>query len=72
LSIYSKGSSVYLNSKSTLDAQISIYNITGQDVYQSNMKLDGLKQITIKAPTGWYIVKVVSSGGVTSKKVFIK
>jgi len=71
LSIYSSGNTVYLNSKSTLDAQISIYNITGQDVYQSNMKLDGLKQITINAPTGWYIVKAVSSGGVTSKKVFI-
>jgi hypothetical protein len=49
-----------------------VYNLTGQEVYGKEMELDGLKQIRLITPAGWYVVKLVIVGGVISEKIFIK
>ncbi|MFA5478074.1 MAG: T9SS type A sorting domain-containing protein, partial [Bacteroidales bacterium] len=71
-SIYSNGQSVYISSAKSVQAVISIYNITGQQVYANTMVIDGQKQIALNTPTGWYIVKVRTQEGVATQKVFIK
>ncbi|MDD4742914.1 MAG: T9SS type A sorting domain-containing protein, partial [Bacteroidales bacterium] len=71
-SIYSHGQIVYISSTKSANALISIYNITGQQVYTNTMVIDGQKQITLNTPTGWYIVKVRTQQGVATQKVFIK
>jgi hypothetical protein len=72
LHIYGHGSTVYLNSSQNLDARIAVYNITGQQVYGSRLMLDGLKQINLNLPTGWYVVSVTSDKAMTTQKVFIR
>jgi hypothetical protein len=72
ISIYSHGQSVYISSVKSTQAVISIYNITGQQVYANTMVIDGQKQIALNTPTGWYIVKVTTAAGVATQKVFIK
>lgn len=70
--IYSHGQSLYISSTQSADAQVSVYNVTGQQVYGSRMMLDGQKQITLNVITGWYIVKVRTQEGIATQKVFIK
>ncbi|NLO52280.1 MAG: T9SS type A sorting domain-containing protein, partial [Bacteroidales bacterium] len=72
ISIYSHGRLVYISSTKSANALISIYNITGQQVYANTMVIDGQKQIALNTPTGWYIVKVRTQQGVATQKVFIK
>ncbi|MBE0639891.1 MAG: T9SS type A sorting domain-containing protein, partial [Bacteroidales bacterium] len=71
-SIYSHGQSIYISSTQRAEALISVFNITGQQVYSQQLVLDGLKQITLNVPTGWYVVKAISSGSAVSRKVFIR
>jgi hypothetical protein len=70
--IYSHGQSLYISSTQSADAQVSVYNVTGQQVYGSRMMLDGQKQITLNVITGWYIVKVSTQEGIATQKVFIQ
>ena len=70
--IYSHGQSLYISSTQSADAQVSVYNVTGQQVYGNRMMLDGQKQITLNVITGWYIVKVSTQEGIATQKVFIK
>jgi hypothetical protein len=72
LHIYANGSTVYLNSSENLDARIAFYNITGQQVHGQRLVLDGLKQISLNLPTGWYVVSVTSDKEMTTQKVFIR
>ena len=71
-SIYSYGQTIYISSAVSTEAMISVFNITGQQVYSNRMMLDGTKQITLNVPTGWYVVKVISGQSMTSRKVFIR
>ncbi|MDY0208510.1 MAG: T9SS type A sorting domain-containing protein, partial [Pseudomonas sp.] len=68
ISIYSHGRLVYISSTKSANALISIYNITGQQVYANTMVIDGQKQIALNTPTGWYIVKVRTQQGVATQK----
>ncbi|MFP4471689.1 MAG: T9SS type A sorting domain-containing protein, partial [Bacteroidales bacterium] len=72
INIYAHGSTVYLNSSENLDARIAIYNITGQMVYKNHILIDRTAEIGINKTTGWYVVKVQTTEGITSQKVFIK
>ncbi len=70
--IYSYGQTIYLNTTESVDAVVSVFNITGQQVYSNRLMLDGLKQINLNLPTGWYVVQAVTSGSAVSRKVFIQ
>ncbi|MBE0639659.1 MAG: M28 family peptidase [Bacteroidales bacterium] len=71
-SIYSYGQSIYISSTQRAEALISVFNITGQQVYSRQLMLDGLKQITLNVPTGWYVVQAVTTESAVSRKVFIR
>ncbi len=72
LRIFYYGSEIFINPNENADARISIFNITGQQVYSNRMMLDGIKQLTLNVPTGWYVVKVIAGDAITSRKVFIR
>ena len=72
LRIYSFGSEIFIYSSENPDVKISVFNITGQQVYSQRMALDGPKQLTLNVPTGWYVVKVVTGQTMVSRKVFIR
>lgn len=72
LNIYSYGRSLYFKTNLTLDAYISVFNITGQEVFKIHTTLDGMKQFWLNVPTGWYVVKVLSNEGIKSEKIFIR
>jgi hypothetical protein len=72
LHIYTHGSTVYLNSRESLDARVSVYNITGQQVHGQRMAIDGHSAINLNLPTGWYVVTVTTDKAMTTQKVFIR
>jgi hypothetical protein len=72
LHIYAHGSTVYLNSRESLDARIAVYNITGQQVHGQRMAVDGHSAINLNLPTGWYVVTVTTDKAMTTQKVFIR
>lgn len=72
LSIYSFGNSLYFNTSLSLDAYVSVFNITGQEVYSTRTNLNGQKQFNLNVPTGWYVVKVMCDEGIKSEKIFIR
>jgi hypothetical protein len=67
--IYSYGKTLYFETSGK--ATLEVFNLTGQKTEYREINSAGLQTLGINAPTGWYIVKLVSSGSVTSKKVFI-
>ncbi len=73
-SIYSSENSVYIknNTKLQTHGDVFVYNIMGQEVYQTGLQNIKLNRIDLYQETGYYIVKVVSSEGVYSEKVFIR
>ena len=52
-------------------AQVTIFNLRGQIVYQQNLVADGFVHSVSQLPTGIYIVNIIQSGRKTSIK-FIK
>jgi len=52
-------------------AQVTIFNLRGQIVYQQNVVADGFVHSVSQLPTGIYIVNIIQSGRKTSIK-FIK
>lgn len=72
VNIYSHGQNIFLNSPESTEVLISVYNITGQQVYSQRTVLDGLKQINLNLPSGWYVVKATTGNWTKSSKLFIK
>lgn len=72
LNIYTHANTLYLNSDKARNAVVEMYNVTGQKVFGKNVTLDGLTQINPQLTTGWYVVKVTSTEGMATEKVFIK
>ncbi len=70
--IYTHANTLYLNSDKAGNAQVEMYNVTGQKVFVRNVVMDGLTQINPQLTTGWYVVKVSTDKGMASEKVFIK
>jgi hypothetical protein len=67
--IYSSGHNIYFETSG--NATLDIFNLTGQKIESRQINSGGLQIINLQAPTGWYIVKLVSGNEVKSQKVFI-
>jgi len=72
LLIYANANQIYFNVSKPARALISVFNITGQQVYSTSLQLNGLKQITLNLPTGWYVVRAICNDGIKSQKIFIR
>jgi len=71
IQIYSYGNSIYLNNNTDSETLVSVYNITGRQIYQDRVGAGSQHNFTINAPTGLYIVKALTGKSITSRKVFI-
>jgi len=69
--IYSAGSTIYLNSNKAQNAIVNVYNNLGQIVASKQLNVDGLTSFDANAQTGWYVVRLVADGNAVAKKVFI-
>jgi len=72
VSIYAHNNNIYIRSELNTPALVTVYNMLGQEVYQSSMELNGLQSFNMPANTGWYVVRVVADKGVKTNKVYIK
>ncbi len=67
--IYSWGNIIYFETSG--NATLDIFNLTGQKIESRQINTGGSQTLSLHAPTGWYIVKLVSADGVKSEKIFI-
>ncbi|MDB4303941.1 right-handed parallel beta-helix repeat-containing protein, partial [Desulfosarcina sp.] len=72
--IYSNSNSVYVRNRNAdlNNATIDVYNISGQKVYTDKLQDVPVNRFSLNLESGYYVVKVISTGEVTSQKVFIK
>jgi len=69
-SIFSNNGSLYINLQEA-EAMLTIYNIVGQEVYNSTIN-NGLTKLNLNLIKGNYIVNVISSNTFKTAKVFIE
>jgi hypothetical protein len=72
--IYANGNSVYFRFETMPedDAQISVFNTIGQQVYAGEVGQSTLSSIRLNEKPGIYIVRLQSEKGTTTQKVMIK
>lgn len=73
LRIYSYGKGIYISDiTGKSDGQIFVYNLMGKQMMQTKINEGTLTKINLNAPTGYYMVKVITDQKAYSGKVFIK
>jgi hypothetical protein len=72
IQVYSVENSIYVSSLENIDAEILVYNINGQLLYQDRMNAETLKKIDLNASSGVYLVNIVSEESVSTQKVYVK
>lgn len=70
--IYSNKNRVYIQSDKLLEGEVSVFDMLGQKIFSQEAKGENLVQFIINKGTGYYLVKVQTSEGVLTGKVFIK
>jgi subtilisin family serine protease len=71
IQIWSHGHTINLLGSKTETAFIAVYNITGQRIYNTNMVINGHRQLTLDKPAGWYLIQLIAGDEVFSRKVFL-
>lgn len=71
--VYSFNNYIYINNSKQEELDVSVYNMLGQEVRVSNSSAlpMTLTKIALHGLSGYYIVKVISSEGTTTKKISI-
>ena len=71
ITIYAAQNRLFLNSSKQQNATVQLFNIAGQEMMQKAVVLGDIQKIKLEVEKGWYLVKVTTENGVTSKKVFV-
>jgi hypothetical protein len=74
LEVYSFDKSIFVKSNESMNANVTVYNMSGQVVNTQNLNLSYSKtEINLyDVPSGMYIVNVSDGSGMMSKKVFLE
>ncbi|MEI7981683.1 MAG: T9SS type A sorting domain-containing protein [Bacteroidota bacterium] len=72
--IYSSGNTLYINGNNgnIIKGDIFVYNLMGQQMLQSKLSEGAMTKLSINAPIGYYLVKVITEKKATTAKVFIQ
>ncbi len=70
--IYSFDHQVYLVSDSNLSGMVYIYDIVGKEVMSRNLSGSTINKIDLTRHSGYFIVKLQTTDGTLSRKVFIE
>ena len=73
ISVHALGNSILITSKSgnVLTGDVSVYNMIGQQLASQKLNRNSVTKLSLNAPTGYYLVKVVTGDQAVSAKVFI-
>ena len=70
--IFASQKTIFVTSTSDLqNANISVYNMLGQEILSKPLNNQPINQVALNAPNGYYIVKVMTQGVVRTAKVNI-
>lgn len=72
IAVYSFDHTVVINNTTTLTGEVQIFDLTGRELRDANMKSSTTTRIPMQAAIGTYIVKVTTAQGSVNQKVFIK
>jgi hypothetical protein len=72
ISVYSVDDIIYINSMKDLSADILVYNINGQLIYNAQMNAESLKMISLGTSSGIYLVNIVAKENSAIHKVVLK
>ena len=72
IQVYSVDDMIYINSLEDLSADILVYNINGQLVYNGQMNGESLKRVSLGTSSGVYLVNIVSEETSSTHKVYVK
>jgi hypothetical protein len=70
--IYSYNNLINIRNQSHDKMQVFVYDLVGRQILADEYYSSGLIRISTQVEMGYYIVKVLSGGEVTQKKVFLK
>ncbi|MCK9422759.1 MAG: T9SS type A sorting domain-containing protein [Bacteroidales bacterium] len=72
--IYSSNNIIYLSNNTgvSLKGEVFVYNLMGQQMMQTKLSEGVLTKINLNAPTGYYLVKVITDQKAYSGKIFIR
>ncbi|MEZ5083992.1 MAG: T9SS type A sorting domain-containing protein [Bacteroidales bacterium] len=69
--IYAYQKTIHVNLPESVQGDIYVYNLLGEEVTQ-RQNGTGMVEIPVNASNSYFIVKVISDGGIASEKVLIK
>jgi hypothetical protein len=72
INIYSAVRTVVINNSTSLSGEVKIYDLTGRELLHTGMSSQNETRIPVNFAVGTYLVKVTTSNGVASNKVFIR
>jgi PKD repeat protein len=72
LAIYSHSDIIFIHTPVSIDGNVVVYNMMGQQILKQQNLGEGLNPIRVKNGTGYYLVKVYSGSKVYAQKVFIR
>ncbi|MFH1121050.1 MAG: T9SS type A sorting domain-containing protein [Bacteroidota bacterium] len=71
-SIYSFDKTITINNYSGLPGEVSVFDLTGRDIMNTGFDSGNISSFTLNIATGTYLVKVATSEGILTQKVFIR
>ena len=70
--IYSSGSTIYVWDKTgKRQGEVFVYNLMGQQIASAKLNGNSKFELRLNAPTGYYLVKMITSETLQTKKIFI-
>ena len=72
VSIYSYNKAIYIGGPIENEKEVIVFSMIGKQILHQSFNQQGLISIPLTGRQGYYIVKVISSGGCSTGKVFLK
>ena len=71
ISVYASVNNIYINNADDLKANVEIFTVVGQKVYEASLE-NGLNIVTMNDVNTYYIVKVTAENTLVTEKVYIR
>ena len=70
--IWTSKSTINILNQNNITGEILIVNMLGQKVHKAKLNREVNQQIFINAPSGYYVINVVTNSGVVKKKIYLR
>jgi len=72
IQLWSDQNTIYLLNINQLEGEVSVINMYGQKVLETQLNREVNQQMRLDAPVGYYVVSVVTKNGIVIRKVYLK